>query len=69
VFEKLFALPMLQSVMLDYVVSWKTLLQCDHVCNSLAIAWKGLKHGVGKDIYIYGSECYKGGHCAYIFKH
>ncbi len=46
-FEKL-----LQSVMLDYVVRWKKLLQCNDVCNSLVIASKGLKHGVGKDIYV-----------------
>ncbi len=51
-FEKLLALSMLQLGMLNYVVKHEKLLQCEDVCNSLALAWKGLKYGVGKDIYV-----------------
>jgi hypothetical protein len=35
----------------NYVGKCENLLQCEDVCNSLATAWKGLKYGVGKDIY------------------
>jgi hypothetical protein len=38
--------------MLNYVVRHENLLQCEDVCNSLATTWKGLKYGVGKDIYV-----------------
>ncbi len=40
VFKKLLVLPMLQSMMPNYVVRCEKLLQCEDVCNSLAIAWK-----------------------------
>ncbi len=49
VFERLIALCMLQFVMPNYVVQCKEFLQCEVVYNSLAITWKGLKYGVGKD--------------------
>jgi hypothetical protein len=32
-------------------VKCEKLLQCEDVCNSLAIAWKGLKYGAG-NIYV-----------------
>jgi hypothetical protein len=50
-FEKLLVFPVLQLIMLDYVVKREKLLQCEDVCNSLAIAWEGLKYGARKDIY------------------
>jgi hypothetical protein len=33
----------------DYVVKHKEFLQCEVVCKSLKVTWKGLKYGVGKD--------------------
>jgi hypothetical protein len=38
--------------MLDYVVKHMELLQCEIVCKSLKVTWKGLKCGVGKDQYV-----------------
>jgi len=49
VFERLLILPMLQIAMPHYVVKHKEFLQCEVVCKSLKVVWKGLKYGVGKD--------------------
>jgi len=68
VFERLFILPMLQIAMPDYVVRHNFFLQCEDVCKSLKVVWKGLKYSVGKDQYSVGkdSKCCRGC-CFYIF--
>jgi len=52
VFERLLILSMLQIAMPNYVVRHKKFLQCEVVCKSLKVVWKGLKYGVGKDQYM-----------------
>jgi hypothetical protein len=50
--RNLLTLPMLQIAMPNYVVRHKELLQCEVVCKTLKVAWKGLKYGVKKDQYV-----------------
>ncbi len=52
VFEKLVCEPFLSPAMLGCVVNCKALQDCATVCSSLAIAWKDLKYGNGKDKYL-----------------
>jgi diacylglycerol kinase len=43
---------MLRIAMQVYVVKHKEFLQCEVICKSLKVVWKGLKYGVGKDQYV-----------------